>query len=435
MREPLKMKIVTIIGARPQFIKAAPVSRAIAEHNSLTEVIIHTGQHFDADMSDVFFKELNIPKPDYNLGINSASHGAMTGRMLEKIEEILIKEKPDWVLVYGDTNSTLAGALAAVKLHIPIAHVEAGLRSFNREMPEEHNRVLTDHCADILFCPTETAVNNLKKEGYTNIVTNPPPLIHNPYSLPLVVNVGDTMYDAVIQFSEIARRQSTILEDLGIKSKEYLLATVHRPYNTDTLANLQNIISAFLEINEPIIFPVHPRTRKRLADLNSKPKTQNLKLIHPVGYLDMLILEQNAKAILTDSGGMQKEAYFFGVPCVTMRTETEWVETVEAGWNVVVGADREKIVEVVRSFKMDKPRPELYGNGRAAEKIIHHLTAQQLISSTANQLNNLYVQTIIRLCRKCPKACYRQCICPRPRCACRSDCRTAFCAGGLWRFV
>ena len=385
------MKIITIISARPQFIKAAPVSRAIAEHNRLTphsspltEVIIHTGQHFDADMSDVFFKELEIPKPDYNLGINSASHGAMTGRMLEKIEEILIKEKPNWVLVYGDTNSTLAGALAAVKLHIPIAHVEAGLRSFNREMPEEHNRVLTDHCADILFCPTETAANNLNKEGFTNIVNNA------PYSSPLTPHiylVGDTMYDAVLQFSEIARRRSTILEDLGIKSKEYLLATVHRPSNTDDPENLESILSAFLEINEPIIFPVHPRTRQKL---NSSPANQlkSLKCIPPVGYLDMLILEQNAKAILTDSGGMQKEAYFFGAPCVTMRTETEWVETVEAGWNIVVGADREKIVEAVSSFKTNNPRPELYGDGRAAEKIIHHLTANQLTSLTAHQIES-----------------------------------------------
>jgi len=385
------MKITTIIGARPQFIKAAPVSRAIAEHNSFTEVIIHTGQHFDADMSDVFFKELNIPKPHYNLGINSASHGAMTGRMLEKIEEILIREKPDWVLIYGDTNSTLAGALAAVKLHIPIAHVEAGLRSFNREMPEEHNRVLTDHCADILFCPTETAVNNLRKEGFTNIVTNPSPLIPNPYSLPLVTNVGDTMYDAVLQFSEIARRQSTILDDLGLISKEYLLATVHRPYNTDIPENLQNIISAFIEINEPIIFPVHPRTRQGFADLKTisvssvnSARDSKLRCIPPVGYLDMLMLEQNAKAILTDSGGMQKEAYFFGVPCITMRTETEWVETVETGWNVVVGADWEKIIDAVRSSGTNNPRPELYGDGRAAEKIIHHLSANQLNSSIAS---------------------------------------------------
>jgi len=267
------MKITTIIGARPQFIKAAPVSHAIAEHNNLTEVIIHTGQHFDADMSDVFFKELNIPKPDYNLGINSASHGAMTGRMLEKIEEILIKEKPDWVLVYGDTNSTLAGALAAVKLHIPVAHVEAGLRSFNREMPEEINRILTDHISTTLFCPTQNAVNNLQAEG----------IISSAKELPRTVAlVGDTMYDAVLQFSKIAQERSTILEDLGIKSKEYLLATVHRPYNTDIPKNLESILSAFLEINEPIIFPVHPRTKQCLINLNPKPKTQNPKLkTHP----------------------------------------------------------------------------------------------------------------------------------------------------------
>jgi len=379
------MKIVTIIGARPQFIKAAPVSFAIAEYNRLsphisplTEIIIHTGQHFDADMSDVFFKELNIPRPDYNLGINSESHGAMTGRMLENIEEILIKEKPAWVLVYGDTNSTLAGALAAVKLHIPLAHVEAGLRSFNREMPEEHNRALTDHCTDVLFCPTETAVNNLRNEGFTNIVNDGKlvesidPSLFAPHASPLTLNVGDTMYDAVLQFSEIAQRRSTILEDLGIKPKGYLLATVHRPYNTDIPENLQNILSAFLEINEPIIFPVHPRTRKILDANFSSLLTPHpsLKIIGPVGYLDMLILEQNAKVILTDSGGMQKEAYFFGVPCVTIRTETEWVETVGAGWNIVVGAEREKIVKAVRCFKTVNPRPKFYGDGHAAEKIV-----------------------------------------------------------------
>ena len=402
------MKIITIIGARPQFIKAAPVSRAIAEHNRLTphsspltEVIIHTGQHFDADMSDVFFSELDIPKPDYNLGINSASHGAMTGRMLEKIEEILIKEKPDWVLVYGDTDSTLAGALAAVKLHLPIAHVEAGLRSFNREMPEEHNRVLTDHCADILFCPTQNAVDNLQAEGIIN-ASSPANQLNSSSAQELprtVALVGDTMYDAVLQFSEIARRQSTILDDLGIRSKEYLLATVHRPYNTDIPENLQNIISAFLEINEPIIFPVHPRTRQKLNSLsahqlNSSPAHQlkslstyqlnsssaqqlkSLILIPPVGYLDMLMLEQNAKAILTDSGGMQKEAYWFGVPCITLREETEWVETVKTGWNVVVGADHKKIVDATILFKPPVQRPELYGDGRAAERIVRILSCK-----------------------------------------------------------
>ncbi|MCD6305218.1 MAG: UDP-N-acetyl glucosamine 2-epimerase [Deltaproteobacteria bacterium] len=331
------MKIITVIGARPQFIKAAPVSRAIAEHNRLTphaspltEVIVHTGQHFNANMSDVFFKELDIPKPDYNLGINSASHGAMTGRMLEKIEEVLIKEKPDWVLVYGDTNSTLAGALAACKLRIPLAHVEAGLRSFNRKMPEEHNRVLTDHCSDLLFCPTKTAVNNLEKEGFSNIANNGKlieeelsekelsafPAPWNPKAIPLgsfqlsplVINVGDTMYDAVLHFSQMAQRRSTILEDLGIKPKEYLLATVHRPYNTDIPDNLQGILSAFQALDEPVVFPVHPRTRQKMADfglLNPQSAISNPKFIDPVGYLDMLMLEQNVKATLTDSGGIQ----------------------------------------------------------------------------------------------------------------------------------
>jgi len=365
------MKIVTIIGARPQFIKAAPVSRAIKEHNlmkpydQITEIIVHTGQHYDDNMSAIFFQELKIPEPDFNLGVGSGSHGWQTAQMLIRIEEILKAQNPDWVMVYGDTNSTLAGALAAVKLHIPVAHVESGLRSFNREMPEEHNRVLVDHCSELLFCPTQTAVDNLSKEGISQ-------------GLYLV---GDTMYDAVLQFSEIAQRWSTILDELGIKSKEYLLATVHRPYNTDIPENLQSILSAFQKINEPIIFPVYPRTRQCLADLKitsvssvNSVRDSNLKLISPVGYLDMLILEQNARAILTDSGGMQKEAYFFGVPCVTMRTETEWVETVEAGWNVVVGADKEKIVEAVRFSGTDNACPELYGDGKAAEKMIHLLT-------------------------------------------------------------
>jgi len=396
------LKIVSVVGARPQFIKAAPVSKALRKAGH-QEILVHTGQHYDYGMAKVFFEELSISEPDVNLGVGSGAHGWQTGQMLIRIEKVLLAEKPDCVLVYGDTNSTLAGALATVKLHIPLAHVEAGLRSFNRKMPEEHNRVLTDHCADILFCPTETAVNNLRNEGFTNIINGGKlfgeiffknnlsalPAPWNPKAIPLgsfelapiVMNVGDTMYDAALQFSGIARRKSTILDDLGIKSKEYLLATVHRPYNTDIPENLQNILSAFLEINEPIIFPVHPRTRKMMAEFdlnNSQSEIQNLKFIDPVGYLDMLILEQNEKAILTDSGGMQKEAYFFGVPCVTMRTETEWVETVEEGWNVVTGANREKIVAEVRCFKTDNPRPELYGNGRATEKIVHHLTVTQI---------------------------------------------------------
>lgn len=351
------MKIATILGARPQFIKAAPVIKALHAKGH-KEFIIHTGQHYDDEMSAVFFRDLELPAPDYNLGVGSSPHGQQTGQMLIRIEEVLLAAKPDWVLVYGDTNSTLAGALAACKLRIPCAHIEAGLRSFNREMPEEHNRVLTDHCADLLFCPTQTAVNNLAKEGIIKGVRL----------------VGDTMYDAVLQFSEIARKQSTILEDLGLKSKGYLLATVHRPYNTDVPENLQNILSAFFEINEPIVFPIHPRTKQYLINSNFKIQDSILRCIPPVGYLDMLILEQNARIILTDSGGMQKEAYFFGVPCVTMRTETEWIETVESGWNVIVGADREKIVEAFRCFKSDNPRPGLYGDGRAAEKIVKNLS-------------------------------------------------------------
>lgn len=352
------MRIVTIVGARPQFIKAAPVSKALraAGHQ---EILVHTGQHYDYGMSKIFFEELNIAEPDVNLEIGSGSHGSQTGQMLIHIEQVLLAEKPDRVLVYGDTNSTLAGALAACKLHIPIAHVEAGLRSFNREMPEEHNRVLTDHCADLLFCPTRTAVDNLAHEGITKGVHR----------------VGDTMYDAVLQFAEIARQRSTILQDLEIEPKEYLLVTVHRPYNTDSPENLQAILSAFGELDEPIVFPVHPRTLKMLKTFNLNSKIENLKLIEPVGYLDMLMLEQNARLILTDSGGMQKEAYFFAVPCVTLRPETEWVETVEAGWNVVVGADKTCIIQAVRSFMIPSDaHPMLYGDGQAAGQIIQALS-------------------------------------------------------------
>lgn len=352
------MRIVTIVGARPQFIKAAPVSKALraAGHQ---EILVHTGQHYDYGMSKIFFEELNIAEPDVNLEIGSGSHGSQTGQMLIHIEQVLLAEKPDRVLVYGDTNSTLAGALAACKLHIPIAHVEAGLRSFNREMPEEHNRVLTDHCADLLFCPTRTAVDNLAHEGITKGVHR----------------VGDTMYDAVLQFAEIARQRSTILQDLEIEPKEYLLVTVHRPYNTDSPENLQAILSAFGELDEPIVFPVHPRTLKMLKTFNLNSKIENLKLIEPVGYLDMLMLEQNARLILTDSGGMQKEAYFFAVPCVTLRPETEWVETVEAGWNVVVGASTPYIINAVRDIHCELRRGSnnSFGDGDAATRICNVL--------------------------------------------------------------
>jgi len=355
------MKIVSVVGARPQFIKAAPVSKALrnAGHN---EILVHTGQHYDYGMSQVFFDELNISEPDINLEVGSGSHGRQTGQMLMRIEEVLLREQPDWVLVYGDTNSTLAGALTAVKLRITLAHVEAGLRSFNREMPEEHNRVLTDHCSDLLLCPTQTAVDNMGNEGITTGAEL----------------VGDTMYDAVLQFSEVARERSSILKDFGLKSKKYLLATLHRPYNVDVPESLGEILRAFIEIDEPIVFAVHPRTQEKIQSLGNSLRAQltnsKVRLIDPVGYLDMLLLEQNARIILTDSGGMQKEAYFFGVPCITLRPETEWVETVEAGWNMLIGSDWSLIVEQARTME---PPPEsqrqVFGNGHASELIVHAL--------------------------------------------------------------
>jgi UDP-N-acetylglucosamine 2-epimerase len=355
------MKVATVVGARPQLIKAAPVSRALRDAGH-SEFLIHTGQHYDYGMSQVFFEEMGLPEPDVNLCVGSGPHGWQTGRMLALVEEILIAEKPDRVLVYGDTNSTLAGALAACKLRFPLAHVEAGLRSFNREMPEEHNRVLADHCSDLLFCPTKTAVDNLAQEGIRRNVKL----------------VGDTMYDAVLQFTEIAAKRSTILEDLGLKPKEYLLATVHRPYNTDEPESLRRLLAAFREVGEPVVFPVHPRTRAKIAELNGtsgiKSSHGNVRMIEPVGYLDMLRLERSARLILTDSGGMQKEAYFFGVPCVTLRPETEWVETVEAGWNVLVGTDRERIVEAASNYvPPQKQPPPLFGDGSASAKIVRLL--------------------------------------------------------------
>ena len=349
------MKIVTVIGARPQFIKAAPVSKAFKEAG-ITEFLVHTGQHYDYGMSQIFFEEMNIPEPNVNLGVGSGNHGWQTAQILIGIEKVLVAEKPDYVLVYGDTNSTLAGALAAVKLHIPLAHVEAGLRSFNREMPEEHNRVLTDHCADLLFCPTQTAVDNLAKEGITQG-------IHL---------VGDTMYDAVLQFGEIARQRSTILQDLDLQPNGYLLATVHRQANTDNPKNLRDILTAFAEIEEPIIFPIHPRTRQKIVEfdlLSPQPTMRNPKFIEPVGYLDMLMLEQSARMILTDSGGIQKEAYWLGVPCVTLREETEWVETVQAGWNILTSADPVQIVTAVHSFATPPIHPILHGGIQASELI------------------------------------------------------------------
>lgn len=342
------MKIITVLGARPQFIKAAAVSNKIRQQHS--EKIIHTGQHYDENMSSIFFEELQIPKPDYHLNVGSGNHGFQTGNMLIKIEEILLNEKPDCVLVYGDTNSTLAGALAASKLLIPVAHIEAGLRSYNMSMPEEQNRILTDHISKLLFTPTDTATVNLKQEG---IVTG-------------VHNTGDVMFDAILNFSEIAKNKSRILNNID---GEYILTTIHRAENTNNIDRLKNIIGALNECGEKIILPLHPRTKGYIENYGLV-FNENISIIEPVGYLDMLLLEKNSKKIVTDSGGIQKEAFFMNKPCITLRDETEWVETVENGWNVIVGADKAKILHNIKNFKPENKRINYFGDGNAAQKIV-----------------------------------------------------------------
>lgn len=348
------IKIITILGARPQFIKAAAVSNQFK--NSFQEILVHTGQHYDSNMSDVFFEELNIPKPKYQLNVGSGSHGAMTGAMLSEIEKVLLDEKPDFVMVYGDTNSTLAGALAASKLLIPVIHVEAGLRSFNKAMPEEQNRILTDHLSDILFVPTQTAVENLKNEGITEGVHL----------------VGDVMYDGILHFTEIAKHKSGILEQLGVKENEFILCTIHRAENTDDPKRLKAICEGLTESKQNIILPLHPRTQKYLEDYGIQ-LGKNICVIEPVGYLDMVRLESAAAKIITDSGGVQKEAFFLGKPCITMRDETEWVETVENGWNVLVGAKREDIVKALVHFQPTTNRKDYFGEGNAVELMISRI--------------------------------------------------------------
>ncbi|ACL24866.1 non-hydrolyzing UDP-N-acetylglucosamine 2-epimerase [Chloroflexus aggregans] len=347
MSKPLN--IVTIVGARPQFIKAAAISRALRTRHR--EVLVHTGQHYDANMSAIFFDELGIPPPDVNLAVGSAGHGAQTGAMLAKIEEVLLAEHPDWVLVYGDTNSTLAGALAAAKLRIPVAHVEAGLRSFNRAMPEEINRVLTDHISDLLLCPSQTAIDNLAREGITRGV----------------MLVGDVMADALRLAVE--RADDSALAAFGVHPGSYALATVHRAENTDDPLRLQGILTGLTRLDMPVVFPVHPRTRRAIAALGWMPPA-HVHLIEPVGYLDMIALMRSSCVVLTDSGGIQKEAYWLGVPCITLRDETEWVETVEYGWNTLVGVDPERIVAAAHRPRPTTPRPILYGDGHAAERCV-----------------------------------------------------------------
>lgn len=345
-----KRKIVTILGARPQFIKAAALSVVLKE--SFDEVLVHTGQHYDSNMSDVFFEELKISKPDYHLNIGSGSHGAMTGEMLIDIEKVLEIEKPDFVLVYGDTNSTLAGALAASKMLIPVIHVEAGLRSFNKSMPEEQNRILTDHLSSLSFAPTQTAIENLEKEGITKGVHL----------------VGDVMYDGILRFAELAKEKSAILNELKLQEKSFILCTIHRAENTNHANHLKAVFEALNESGEYIVLPLHPRTLKYMSDYGIQA-SENVRIIEPVGYLDMVRLEDAAKKIVTDSGGVQKEAFFLGVPCVTLREETEWVETVEDGWNMLVGTSKDRILEAIASFSPGTKRKNHFGDGTSTVKI------------------------------------------------------------------
>jgi len=349
-----RMKVASVVGARPQFIKAAPVSAELRKQH--TEVLIHTGQHYDEEMSAAFFRSLRIPEPAYNLGIGSGSHGEQTGRMLAELEKLLAAVAPDAVLVYGDTNSTLAGALAAAKMHLPVAHVEAGLRSHNRLMPEEINRVVADHLSTLLFCPTQTAVDQLAAEGVRAGVHL----------------VGDVMYDVALATAQEARGRG-VLARLGLTRKEYLLCTVHRPANTDDPRNLRGIAGALGASGRRVVFPVHPRTRKAL-ERDGLTLGENVVLTEPLDYLDFQALLMEAEKVLTDSGGVQKEAYFFGVPCITLRDETEWIETVEDGWNVLVGADKQEILAAIEGFNPTGTKNKSFGDGHAAEHIVEILS-------------------------------------------------------------
>jgi UDP-GlcNAc3NAcA epimerase len=355
--------IATVVGARPQFIKVAPVSRALAETGTVREILIHTGQHFDADMSDVFFKELGLPVPDYHLDVHGGGHGVMTGIMLQKLEPVLEALRPDRVLVYGDTNSTLAGALVSAKLHIPVAHVEAGLRSFNRAMPEEINRIVADQLSDILFTSTDAGTENLAKEGIAG---------------GRVVQVGDVMFDAALMFSQMASQKNDVLNVLGIEPRRYVLATVHRAENTDCPVRLGNLVAALEQVANdlPVVLPLHPRTATRMKTAGLA--FTKVKTVPPVGYLDMVALESQAAVIATDSGGVQKEAFFYEVPCVTLRDETEWVELVDLGWNRLASPAQDGLGDVILGAlgtAGQAARP--YGDGKAAERIAKILAAEQ----------------------------------------------------------
>jgi UDP-GlcNAc3NAcA epimerase len=377
------IKLLTIIGARPQIIKAAAISRAIEKEykTQIQEVILHTGQHYDDSMSEVFFREMQIPSPNYNLGIGSSSHGAQTGQMIERIEELLLKEKPNGMIVYGDTNSTLAGAIAASKLHIPVIHIEAGLRSFNKQMPEEINRIACDHVSTFLFSPTLTGVNNLEKEGIVH---------HEHQSLSFdkqgVYHCGDVMYDNTLFFKELAISNSTILKTLGVENRPYILATIHRPSNTDVQQNLADILFALNEISKEkkiqIILPLHPRTAAILKKEESHKimervlSNELINMIPAVSFLDMIRLEAGASIILTDSGGVQKEAWFMKKPVVVLRDETEWIEIIEAGNGILAGPDSKKIINATLNFLDSPPKifPSFFGDGHAASQILNVLT-------------------------------------------------------------
>lgn len=353
----VRLKIITVVGARPQFVKAAALSPVFSRSQGVNELLVHTGQHFDANMSDVFFEELSIPSPHINLGIGGGTHGQNTGRMIESLEAVLMTEKPDCVLVFGDTDSTLAAAVATSKLGIMLAHVEAGLRSFRRSMPEEINRVLTDHVADVLYAPSNVAVDNLGHEGISNTK---------------IVNSGDVMYDVIKRFTALAESHSTILQNLGLASGAYNFMTMHRQENTDNPNVLEHIVNGLAASPLPIIFPIHPRTEKRFKEFGIR-LPQCVRPIKPLGYLDVLMLQLNANLVLTDSGGVQKEAYFLGRPCITLRDETEWVELVECGANVLAGSDSKLLADLLQRNYSSLKVSNLYGNGHAAELIVADL--------------------------------------------------------------
>ncbi len=382
------MKLVTIIGARPQIIKAAALSRAIRNHyaDQIQEVIVHTGQHYDDNMSQVFFDELQIPRPDYNLHVGSASHGVQTARMTEGIEALLIKEKPDFIVLYGDTNSTLAGAVAAAKIHVPIVHIEAGLRSFNKSMPEEINRIVCDHCSTLLFTPTKAGLENLKREGFpvdesgvSTSSTTAAPTIDNPK----VFHCGDIMYDNSLHFADIAEEKTDIIQRLELVGRPFILATIHRDSNTDHPERLGAIFDALIELSKEnqIVLPLHPRTAKLLkTNLSNEKQTlifssANIKLIPPVSFLEMIALERHAQLVMTDSGGVQKEAYFFKKPCIILRPETEWVEIVQTGNAILADADGSRIMDAWQHFKNNPPTtfPEVFGDGHAAEFMLKQM--------------------------------------------------------------